>query len=78
MLKGSVSEYCRHDVRGLRVVVVEDLDVPRGRLKIAVTEPVLRDERDRFAQPRARRKSEASEHLRWLVRKRVVDAEEAS
>jgi hypothetical protein len=38
---GNVPEYRRRDVRGLRVFLVEDLNVPRGRLKVAVAEPVL-------------------------------------
>jgi hypothetical protein len=38
---GNVSEYRRYDVRGLRIFLVENLDVPRGGLKVAVAESVL-------------------------------------
>jgi hypothetical protein len=38
---GNVSEYRRYDVRGLRIFLVENLDVPRGGLKVAVAQSVL-------------------------------------
>jgi hypothetical protein len=38
---GNVPEHRRHDFCGLGVLLVEDLDVPRGRLKVAVAESVL-------------------------------------